>query len=238
MMTLAVTLDKAAARRLVSPEVPVARAVLLEEPEVEADLEGLRYPVIVKPNDEGSSKGLRGAPVAHSAPAAMMRARWLRETYGCPVLVEEFLPGAEVTVGIAGNSPEARIIGMMEVAPMQPAADWIYSLEAKRDWERQVRYHQPPRLDQCTIDTIERLALTAFRLLGCRDLARLDFRLDAHGVPHFLECNPLPGLHPMSGDIVILSRRTLSYEDLVQGILLDAARRCNVPLPAAEPLPA
>ncbi len=144
MLTLAITLDKAAARRLVSPEVPVARAILLEGAPIAADMRGLTYPVIVKPNDEGSSKGLRGQPVAHSAAAAMARARWLMETYGCPVLIEEFLPGAEVTVGVAGNQAETRILGMMEITAVNPQPEWTYSLEVKRDWKRRVRYHVPP----------------------------------------------------------------------------------------------
>ena len=76
-----------------------------------------------------------------------------------------------------------------------------------------------------TISLIERNALTAYRLLGCRDLARLDFRLDAEGLPHFLECNPLPGLNPHSGDIVILSRPKLAYEQLIQGVLAAATSR-------------
>jgi len=234
MLTLAITLDKAAARRLVSPEVPVARAILLEGAPISADLRGLTYPVIVKPNDEGSSKGLRGQPVAHSAAAALARAHWLMETYGCPVLIEEFLEGTEVTVGVAGNHAETRILGLMEIAPVNPQSEWTYSLDAKRDWQRRVRYHVPPRLDASAIEAIEGHALTAYRLLGCRDLARLDFRLDAQGVPHFLECNPIPGLHPTSSDIVILSRSTLSHEDLVQGVFLDAARRWNISLPIPE----
>ena len=231
MLTLAVALDKSAARRLVSPEVPVARAVLLESAPDEADLAGLASPVMVKPNDEGSSKGLGGQPVAASKAVALARIHWLRETYRCPVLVEEFLAGAEVTVGVAGNQLERRILGLMEIAPAEPEAAWAYALDAKRDWRRRVRYHMPPRLDAYTLAMIERYALTAYRLLGCRDLARLDFRIDAAGVPHFLECNPLPGLHPESSDIAILSQRTLSYENLVQGVLLDAARRWNVSLP-------
>lgn len=231
MLTLAIALDKAAARRMVSPEVPVARALLLENAPGEADLASLNYPAMVKPNDEGSSKGLGGQPVAASASEALTRVRWLMETYHCPVLVEEFLSGAEVTVGVAGNQLETRILGMMEVAPTEPVSVWAYSLEVKRDWRRRVRYHMPPRLDACTVATIERYALTAYRLLGCRDLARLDFRLDAVGAPHFLECNPVPGLHPESSDIAILSRESVPYESLVQGVLLDAARRWNVSLP-------
>ncbi|HEY3840627.1 MAG TPA: hypothetical protein VGL72_28840, partial [Bryobacteraceae bacterium] len=131
MLTLAITLDKAAARRLVSPEVPVARAVLLEGNPCEADLESLSYPVMVKPNDEGSSKGLGGQPVAANASEALARARWLRETYDCPVLVEEFLAGAEVTVGVAGNQLKTRIVGMMEIAPTEHRPTWAYSLEVK-----------------------------------------------------------------------------------------------------------
>ena len=228
MFTLAATLDKAVARRLVSPEVPVARAVLVENGVVESDLSSLVYPVIVKPNDEGSSKGICHQSIVMDSVAAVWRARWLRENYHCPVLVEEFLAGTEVTIGIAGNGADTRILGIMEIAPAQAEPAWIYSLEVKRDWQRQVRYHIPPRLAATTVAAMESYAFAAYRLLGCRDLARLDFRLDASGQPHFLECNPLPGLNPESGDIAILSRPKLSYAQLVQGILLDAARRCHV----------
>ena len=84
------------------------------------------------------------------------------------------------------------------------------------------------------LEEIRSHALNAYRLLGCRDFARIDFRMDAAGRPRFLECNPLPGLHPESSDIVILSRKLwpeheLAYDGLVQGILRDAARalRCQ-----------
>jgi D-alanine-D-alanine ligase len=229
-VTLGVTLDKFLARRVVSPDLPVAPAVLLRDGGDDRELARLRYPVLVKPNDEGSSKGVRGDPIAADPAAAAARAEMLRARYGCPVLVEEFLPGTEVTVGVAGNGPEARVLGLMEVAPADASAPFVYSLEAKRDYRRRERYHVPPRLDAATRDEIARLALTAFRLLGCRDVARLDFRLDAAGRPHFLECNPLPGLDPETGDLVILSRATLPHAALVQGILADAARRCGVAL--------
>ena len=73
-------------------------------------------------------------------------------------------------------------------------------------------------------------AAAVCRLLGCRDLARVDFRLDSAGRPHFLECNPLPGLSPESGDIVLMTRGVVAYEALVQGVLLDAAARLGVPI--------
>lgn len=230
-LTLAVTLDKAVARRVVSPEVPVARGALVEGEEDERRLRALPYPVLVKPNDEGSSKGIREDALADDAEAAAEGCRRLRAEYGCPALVEEFLPGTEVTVGVVGNGAGARVLGMMEIAPANGSAPFVYSVEVKRDFRRRVRYHVPPRLPADVRDALDRLALTAYRLLGCRDVARLDFRCDAAGEPRFLECNPLPGLDPETSDLAILSRGALPYGDLVRGILAEAARRFAVPLP-------
>lgn len=228
-LTLAVTLDKAVARRVVSPEVPVARGFLAAPGADLGGLAGLTYPVLVKPNDEGSSKGIRDNPVAEGPAGAAARCRWLWEHYDCPALVEEFLPGVEVTIGLAGNGADVRVLGMMEIGPAagDPAGAeaFVYSLEVKRDWRRRVRYDLPPRLDVPTLAELERLATTAYRLLGCLDLSRMDFRLDAAGRPRFIECNPLPGLNPVTGDIVLLSRPTLPYDQLVQGVLVAAMRR-------------
>ena len=208
MLTLAIALDKAAARRLVSPEVPVARAVLMESAPGRSGSDGAKLP------GDRQAKRRRIEQRSRRPAARRIRVRKRSNEHGgcgrlidCPVLVEEFLSGAEVTVGVAGNQAETRILGMMEIAPAEPVPTWAYSLDVKRDWRRRVRYHMPPRLDASTIETIKSYALTAYRLLGCRDLARLDFRLDATGAPHFLECNPLPGLHPESGDLAILSQR-------------------------------
>lgn len=238
-LTLALALDKAMARRVVAPDVPVAPGVPVECEADEALLAALTYPVIAKPGDEGSSKGIGRDSVCADAPAAIARCRWLHQRYGCPVLVEEFLPGAEVTVGVRGNGRAARLIGLMEIAPADDRAGaFVYGLDTKRDFRRQVRYHVPPRLRPAQLEAIGALALTAYRLLGCRDIARLDFRLDAAGRPRFIECNPLPGLNPASSDLVILSdalsdRDPRAYPRLVQGILSDALQRCGIAMPRA-----
>lgn len=229
-LTLALTLDKALARRVVSPDVPVAPAVLVEDPPAEDQFAHLRFPVIVKPNDEGSSKGIRADSVAIDPAAAVERARRLADDYRCSALVEEFLPGPEVTVAVAGNPPDLRVLGMMEIAPVCDGQPFVYSLEMKRGFRTRVKYHAPPRLASPALERLRRAALSAYRLLGCRDIARIDFRLDAQGRPCFLECNPLPGLNRASGDIVILTRESIAYEKLVQGILIDAARRTGVKL--------
>ncbi len=91
------------------------------------------------------------------------------------------------------------------------------------------------RLDAAAIEAIEGHALDRLSAPGLsRTGASWTSRLDAQGVPHFLECNPIPGLHPTNSDIAILSRSTLSYDDLVQGVFLDAARRWNISLPIPE----
>jgi D-alanine-D-alanine ligase len=236
-LTLAATLDKTVARRLVSPDVLVARGVLIERPADESLLESLPYPVMVKPNDEGSSKGIGRDSWCADATAAARRCRWLRDRHGCAALVEEFLPGMEVTAAVKGNGGETMVIGLMEVAPAAEGREpFLYSLEVKRDYRRQIRYHVPPRLEEAQRSTIRSFALDAYRLLGCRDLARIDFRMHADGRPRFLECNPLPGLNPESSDIVILSRMALpeselAHSRLVQGVLRDAAQRYGMTFP-------
>jgi D-alanine-D-alanine ligase len=224
-LTLALTLDKMLARRVVSPDVPVTRAVLVDGWEQDDALEGFPYPAVVKPNDEGSSKGIHDDSLVLGPDEARRLAARLKDLYGCPVLVEQYLPGPEVTVGVIGNGRTVRILGVMEIAPAVPNGHFLYSVEVKRNFRERVQYFIPPRLPEPTFHGIGRLALTAYRLLGCRDVARLDFRLDAEGRPHFLECNPLPGLNPDTSDIVILSAPTLSYPDLVRGVFREAALR-------------
>jgi D-alanine-D-alanine ligase len=224
-LTLGITLDKQIAKRVVSPEVPVARGVLVEGAEDEVAVKCLSFPVIVKPNDEGSSKGIRDNPVYGDFAKAVERCRLLRARYQCPALVEEFLSGPEVTVAVVGNRPNVRVLGLMEIAPAGNSANFVYSIEVKRDWRNRVRYHIPPRLDTATVERIKSEALSAYHLLGCRDIARMDFRLDSGGTPRFIECNPLPGLDPVNSDMVILSRDILPYDQLVQSILLTAMER-------------
>ena len=119
-LTLAATQDKAVARRLVSPEVPVARAVLVASGVDESVIATLPHPVIVKPNDEGSSKGIGPGSVCATPAAAAERCRWLQNRYRCPVLVEEFLSGPEVTVGVRGNGTGVQVLGLMEIAAAEP----------------------------------------------------------------------------------------------------------------------
>jgi D-alanine-D-alanine ligase len=230
--TLAVTLDKHTAKHLLGREVKVPASILLD-PRIHADPRRLRAalrdlrgiaPLIVKPAWEGSSKGIRGKCVVNDSDELVSVVASLLRDYRQPLLVEEYVTGDELTVGVVGNDPP-RIIGIMRVLPTQPTAHFVYSLEVKRDYERLVRYECPALLSEQDTEAVRRASLDAFRALGCRDVARIDFRL-RDGVPYFLEVNPLPGLNPESSDLVILARLAgWSYEQLIETILQAALER-------------
>src|SRR5213076_1581853 len=96
------------------------------------------------------------------------------------------------------------VLGIMRVLPRQATPRFIYSLEVKRDFLRQVRYECPAEIDAANLEAIQQAALAVYQTLSCRDVARIDFRL-RDGVPYFLEVNPVPGLNPNSSDLVIMS---------------------------------
>ncbi len=226
-LTLAATLDKDCARRLVRSHGGIVPRGELFAPN--ADLEAVRsrsalaYTTIVKPAWEGSSKGIRGKCVVDT-PAELADALLERRDQGQPLLAEEFIAGEELTVGVLGNEAP-HVLGVLRVVPLKSDAHFVYSLEVKRDYEQHVRYECPARLPEEQLRAVERAALLAYRALGCRDVARLDFRL-RDGVPYFLEVNPLPGLNPRTSDLVILARLSgISYERLIASILDEALRR-------------
>ena len=227
-LTLAVCLDKDVARRLVASEVLVARGGVVRSRDQLAAL-GLVYPVIVKPNDEGSSKGIRGTPVAMDEDSAWEKVGWLIETYGCPVLVEEMIPGVEVTVGLRGNGDAVELLGMAEMVPLQPGP-FVYTHELKTDpnFGEYLQIRTPPQLPNAQLQAFEAAARAAWRLLGCRDVARFDLRLNAEGLPVFMECNPIPGIKPGWSDLVLMTRDRMSYDELVGGVLAAAQRRWEI----------
>jgi D-alanine-D-alanine ligase len=185
----------------------------------------LPYPtMIVKPAWEGSSKGIRGKCVIDTPTELIAAVEALRRDQCQAILVEKYIVGDELTVGIVGNNPP-RVVGVMRVLPVKRDHRFVYSLEVKRDYLAQVRYECPAHLPPDQLRVVEEAALKVYRVLGCRDVARVDFRLH-DGKPYFLEVNPLPGLNPESSDLVILARLAgWSYEQLVQSIFTAALER-------------
>lgn len=226
-LTLALTLDKAAAKRVASSMgVATPRFAVVERVEDCARV-ALGWPVIAKPLFEGSSMGIRRHSRVTDQAGLRREVERIVRDYDQPALVEEFCSGPEFTVGLLGDGHGLRVVGAMEIVPRRARVEeFVYSLEVKRDWENEVEYHAPPKRDRGVIAAVEALALEAARALGCRDVARVDVRLDAHGAPRFLEVNPLPGMNPVTSDLAILARGVgTSYTELVGAIVASACAR-------------
>jgi D-alanine-D-alanine ligase len=180
----------------------------------EAPGEGLRYPLFVKPAAEGSSMGISARSICHNERELEQSIARVSE-YG-PVLVEEFLSGDEFTVGIVAGE----VVGVMQVVPRKNKNDFIYSLEVKRDYESNVEYRlvDEPRAAA--------VALAIWNAFGLHDVARVDVRCDREGVANFVEVNPLPGMNPVTSDLVILSEKAgWTYNEVIGGIMRSAEER-------------
>src|SRR5204863_1468514 len=152
----------------------------------------------------GTSKSIHSKCTVHAPGELAEVEAGMQHDYRQPLLVEEFIAGDELTVGILGNAVP-RILGIMRLVPRTAEKHFVYSLEVKRDFRRRVRYECPAALDEEVHSVVEYNALLAYQALGCRDVARIDFRL-RDDVPYFLEANPLPGLNAESSDLVILAQ--------------------------------
>lgn len=197
-------------------------------------------PLFVKPVQEGSSKGITEKNFVRDRDELVAQTHFLLATYDQPVLIEEFLPGAEFTCGVLGNGESARVLPLvgMNFASLPAGAVPIYGFEAKWVWDTPDDpieiFECPARVDAALTAAISDVVLRAYRVLGCRDWSRIDVRLDAAGVPNVVEVNPLPGILPNPEDNSCLPKAAraagLSYEKLIQSALLAAANRCGVML--------
>jgi D-alanine-D-alanine ligase len=247
-LTLSLCLDKSRAKEILSyHRVPTAPFLLVDSAE---DLDHLIagalplsppseiVPLFVKPVHEGSSKGITERNFVRNADELEAQVLFLLEKYQQPVLVEEFLPGAEFTCGVLGNGSEARVLPIvgMNFGALPRGAVPIYGFEAKWIWDRPESpldiFACPAPIPESMRTAIERVVLRAYRVLGCRDWARVDVRLDADGVPNIVEVNPLPGILPDPADNSCLPKAAraagLSYEELIQSCLLQAAERNGI----------
>lgn len=224
--TMALTLDKGLAKRIVRDAgVRTPRWVPLETGKERIPAE-LAYPVIVKPMAEGSSKGVLQNSVVHSEEELRQTALELIRRYRQPALAEEFLSGREFTVALLGEN-RPKVLPPMEILFSEKAGKFpIYTYHHKLEPVEEVRYQAPAKIDDRLRNDIERVARRAWAALDCRDVARIDIRLDAEGRANFIECNPLPGLTPGWSDLCLISdSANIDYRTLIGEILSGAIRR-------------
>lgn len=186
----------------------VSRALLTQvDPcELHADL---GFPCVVKPALGGSSVGLSVVRTESELSQAMANAC----RFGGEAMVERFVKGREVTVGILGGE----VLGSLEVAHGQDTFDFT----AK--YQTGASYHLPPRLSPTRVKNVEQMAKAAYDALGCRGYARVDFICTDAANDTLLEVNTLPGMTPMSLLPKIARHAGVSFEQLVERVLDQAA---------------
>ena len=225
-LSLAACLHKGWTKRLLQAAgIPTPDFV---EVETAADIvraERLALPLFVKPVAEGTSKGISAASVIRRREDLGPACTRLLARFRQAVLVEEFLPGRELTVGIAGTGAVAEVLGVLDVTLRPGAEDGVYSFVNKERCEELVDYRVAGEDDGQGREAAA-IALAAWRALACRDAGRVDVRLDAGGRPQILEINQLAGLHPSHSDLPILCTHLgIPYVELIRRILASALSR-------------
>jgi len=237
VLTLALALDKPMTKRILHwHSLPTPAFQEFDRSDSPLD-EDLKYPLFVKPSREGTSMGVSAKSIVKNENELREQVSYIINKYRQPALVETYVEGREITVGMVGNliGPVARRLpvnpkapriqaGLYFLPPMEvnlkpfETTDTVYSNRLKVALAEELDYLAPAPIDDETVDELNWLAAAVFRVMGALDVARVDFRLDMHdnGKPYILEINPLPGLSSIS-DLVIEA----CADDIDQGSLIN-----------------
>lgn len=194
--------------------------------------EELKFPLIVKPNCEGSAKGINVSNVVHDAQSLYLKVREIIDLYSQEALVEEFVEGRELTVGILENG-KIRVLPILEIdfSNCAKSGEYFYTWRMKEYQGNAAlglnpTFHCPARLDKETEGRVREAAIMTHKAVGCYGISRTDIRLDKNNVPYVLEINPLPGLDPRESNFPIMAYAAgMKYDDLIEAILLSASER-------------
>ncbi len=216
----AIALDKVVTKMvLIQKGIPTPKFAVLETPDSSLN-EELRYPLIVKPKSEAVSFGLR---IVKNEEELRSGVRTIHDEFASPTLVEEYIDGREVNIGLLGNAP-TEVLPPLEL--LFEEGERIFTFADKTDHKAsRVRSVCPAKLDDKLAEKLDELALKTFKALGCQDLARVDFRIDKEGNPYVLEVNSMASLGPDSSFVKAAAAKGLTYERLVQRIINIAAER-------------
>ncbi len=218
-VVMGVSLNKYLARLVVEAAgVPICPGITASSIHDIDQASTLAFPLFVKPVAEGTGKGITTRSVVRDHDSLVTLVTELLATYNQPVLIEEYLPGREFTVGITGSGAEAKVTGGMEVICKD---NLPYSVEVKENYENYVRYTV---YDEDMRQECDAVALGAWRALGAVDAGRVDMKADRNGRICFIEANPLAGLNPVHSDLPMLSRMNGMSFDTLMRLIMDSAR--------------
>ena len=247
VLTQALTLDKPMTKRVLAYHgLPTPSFQVFERVDEPLEAE-MSFPLFVKPSREGTGMGISPDSIVHDQAHLRQQLRRLFERYEQPVLVEQYIEGREITVGVVGNltgpvawrlpeDEEAPRVsrGLQFLPPLEidlhryETESGIYTSRIKTDLVHDFYWTCPAPLEEELVEELNWLTAATFRVTGCQDVARVDFRLDKHhdNQPMILEINPLPGLNPEYSDLCIEARAAgWTYNQLVNRILDEAVER-------------
>ncbi|MCI0399188.1 MAG: hypothetical protein L0332_25680 [Chloroflexi bacterium] len=248
VLTLALALDKPMTKRVLAyHNLPTPAFQVFERANEPLDPD-MYFPLFVKPSREGTGMGVSADSIVRDEQQLRTQLQQLLDRYEQPVLVERFVEGREVTVGVVGDltapvawrvpeDEEARRItrGLYFFPPLEvdmgkyPIEEGgVYTNRIKVELAEDFHYLCPAPLTEEQVEELNWLTAATFRVTGCLDVARVDFRLDASDnfKPYILEINPLPGLNPGYSDLCIEAQGAgWTYEELVNRILDEAIQR-------------
>jgi D-alanine-D-alanine ligase len=215
---------------LASHGLPTAKARLVASVDQAV---GLRYPLIVKPNAEDASLGVYPHSVVRDAASLRDRIQKVLETYEEPALVEEYIEGREFNVAVmGGDRTEALPVSEIDFSAMPPGLPNIVSYEAKWFEDHELYLKTPPICPAPIEDTmrarLQECAVQAFRVLGCQDYARVDFRMDRAGDIFILEVNPNPDISLNAGYVRALNAAGLDYPGFWGRMIDNALQRSEL----------
>ncbi len=224
--TLAIALDKALGKKVLMQHDILTPKFQLMESARERLSSDMKFPLIVKPNAEGSSKGIDSTNVVDNEEDLRTAVKLCVEKYRQPALVEEYIAGREFTVGLLGDK-RPRVLPPMEICFKATDNNRpVYDYGVKQEWEKHVYYECPAKLTESELKAMEKIARATFWALDCRDVARVDMRMDAEGRIYVLEVNPLPGLTPDYSDLVLIAKAIgMEYDTLIAEIMVGGLRR-------------
>jgi len=227
-LTLSLTLDKVMAKKIFIAEgIPTPKFFEVKSPEALANTNHYKFPLIVKPRFEGSSKGLSDNSRVENTEDLKKQVEYIINTYKQPALIEDFISGQEFTVAIIENDPpqvlptvQIKIDGRLKLN------DKFYTFA--RIQSNRLEYVCPAHIDSGLKKRISDLALRTYEAVECRDFGRVDFRVDADGNPYVLEINPLPSLSTEDVFLLVAKQIGITYEEIIGRILNSALKRHNL----------
>ncbi len=233
--SLALAMNKALTKKiLLAEDIPTPRFQIFRKG-AEKIIELLQFPLIIKPNYEGSAKGIDKTSVVHDEESLYAKVKETINLYKQEVLVEEFIEGRELTVGILENETTT-ILPVLEIdfSSCRKSGEYFYSWRVKEyqgntELGLTPTFHCPARLDKEVERRVKETALRTHHAIGCFGVSRVDIRLSKDNIPYVLEINPLPGLNPKESNFPFMAYAAgMRYEDLIETILLSASRKKGV----------